>query len=70
MLMMDKPVNKPMVPPMADTISANFAALSFVILSKVGLSKCIFTYLSNGSYSYSESHGVKRLWQWMVTLHT
>ena len=38
-LMMENPVRSPMVPPIADNISTNFAALSFVILSNVGVSK-------------------------------
>ena len=38
-LMIENPVRSPMVPPMADNISTNFAALSLVILSKVGVSK-------------------------------
>ena len=37
-LIMENPVRSPMVPPIAD-ISTNFAALSFVILSNVGVSK-------------------------------
>ena len=44
--MMEKPVRRPMVPPIADNMSTNFAALSFVILSNVGVSKNILTYLS------------------------
>ena len=38
-LMMENPVRRPMVPPIADIMSTNFAALSFVILSNVGVSK-------------------------------
>ena len=38
-LMMENPVRSPMVPPIADNMSTNFAALSFVILSNVGVSK-------------------------------
>ena len=38
-LMMENPVRSPMVPPMADNMSTNFAALSLVILSNVGVSK-------------------------------
>ena len=41
--MMENPVRSPMVPPIADNISSNFAALSLVILSKVGVSKKILT---------------------------
>ena len=38
-LMMEKPVRSPMVPPIADNMSTNFAALSLVILLNVGVSK-------------------------------
>ena len=38
-LIKEKPVSSPMVPPMVDNMSANLSALSFVILSKVGVSK-------------------------------
>ena len=38
-LMMENPVRSPMVPPIADNMSTNFAALSFSILSNVGVSK-------------------------------
>ena len=34
-LMMENPVKSPIVPPIAENMSTNFAALSFVILSKV-----------------------------------
>ena len=34
-LMIEKPVRSPIVPPIADNISTNLAALSLVILSKV-----------------------------------
>ena len=44
--MIENPVRSPMVPPIADIMSTNFAALSFVILSNVGVSKEILTYLS------------------------
>ena len=33
--MIENPVSSPMVPPIADNMSTNLAALSFVILSKV-----------------------------------
>ena len=49
MLIMDKPVKRPIVPPIADNISANFAALSFVIISNVGPLKYILIYWSTGS---------------------
>ena len=38
-LMMENPVSSPMVPPIADNMSTNFAALSLMILSNVGVSK-------------------------------
>ena len=38
-LMIENPVRSPMVPPIADNISTNLAALSLVILSNVGVSK-------------------------------
>ena len=38
-LMMENPVRSPMVPPIADNMSTNFAALSLVTLSNVGVSK-------------------------------
>ena len=38
-LIIENPVSSPMVPPIADNMSTNFAALSFVILSNVGVSK-------------------------------
>ena len=38
-LIMENPVRSPMVPPIADNMSTNFAALSLVILSNVGVSK-------------------------------
>ena len=38
-LMTENPVRSPIVPPIADNISTNFAASSFVILSNVGVSK-------------------------------
>ena len=44
--MMENPVRSPMVPPIAERISTNFAALSFVILGNVGVSKYILTNLS------------------------
>ena len=42
-LMIENPVRSPMVPPIADNISKNFAALSLVILSNVDVSKEILT---------------------------
>ena len=38
-LMIENPVRSPMVPPTADNMSINFAALSMVIVSNVGVSK-------------------------------
>ena len=38
-----KPVKSPMVPPTAEIQSANFILLSFLILSKAGVSKKILT---------------------------
>ena len=51
--MMENPVRRPMVPPIADNMSTNFAALSFVTLSNVGVSKWILTYLNLFSHTYS-----------------
>ena len=42
-LIIENPVRSPIVPPIADSLSTNFAALSLVILSNVGVSKCILT---------------------------
>ena len=42
-LMMENPVKSPNVPPIAESMSTNFAALSFVTLSNVGVSKYILT---------------------------
>ena len=44
-LMMENPVRRPIVPPIADNMSTGFAALSLVILSNVGVSKKILTNL-------------------------
>ena len=38
-LIIENPVRSPIVPPIADSMSTNFAALSLVILSNVGVSK-------------------------------
>ena len=40
-----------MVPPIADNMSTNFAALSLVILSIVGVSKNLLTYLKSFFHS-------------------
>ena len=44
--MMEKPVRSPIVPPIADNMSTNFADLSFVTMSIVGVSKYILTNLN------------------------
>ena len=38
-LMIENPVSSPIVPPMAESLSTNFADVSLVILSNVGVSK-------------------------------
>ena len=38
-LMIEKPVRSPIIPPIADSISTNFADLSLVMRSNVGVSK-------------------------------
>ena len=55
-LIIENPVRRPMVPPIADSISTNFADLSFVILSNVGVSKNILTYFKLISISGSEKY--------------
>ena len=45
-LMIENPVRRPSVPPIAESISTNLAALSFVIRSKEGVSKYILTNLN------------------------
>ena len=52
--MMEKPVRSPMVPPIADNMSTNFADLSLVILSNVGVSKYILTNLNLFFHSKSK----------------
>ena len=42
-LMMENPVKSPIVPPIAESLSTNFADVSFVIRSNVGVSKYILT---------------------------
>ena len=42
-LMSENPVKSPMVPPIADNLSSNFAAWSLVIVSNVGVSNMILT---------------------------
>ena len=51
--MIENPVRRPIVPPIADSMSENFAELSFVILSNVGVLKYILTNLNGFSHSYS-----------------
>ena len=41
--MIENPVKSPIVPPIAESMSTNLAALSFVTLSNVGVSKYILT---------------------------
>ena len=53
-LIIENPVRSPIVPPIADKISVNFAALSFVTLSKVGVSKYNLTILKVFLHSYSK----------------
>ena len=54
-LIIENPVKSPMNPPIADIMSSGFAALSFVILSNVGVSKCILMNCSSFLFnSYSE----------------
>ena len=55
-LIIENPVSKPMVPPIADKMSTNFAALSLVILSNVGVAKKIFTNLRLFFHPYSEKN--------------
>ena len=45
-LITEKPVNRPIVPPTAEIQSAIFILVSFLILSKVGVSKKILTNFS------------------------
>ena len=53
-LMTENPVRSPMVPPIADNMSTNFAALSFVTLVNVGVSKKILTYFKLFFHSKSK----------------
>ena len=54
--MIEKPVRSPIVPPIAERISTNFAAWSFVILSKVEVSNLIFTNLRLGLMISKSKH--------------
>ena len=53
-LMMENPVNNPMVPPIADNMSTGLSALSLVMRSNVGVSNKILTYLSLFDHSKSK----------------
>ena len=57
--MIENPVRRPMVPPIADNISTNLAALSLVILSNFGVSKYILTNLK--LFLHSENIKLKLL---------
>ena len=48
-------MRSPMVPPIADNMSTNFAALSLVTLLIVGVSKNILTYLRSFFHSVLEN---------------
>ena len=50
-LMIENPVRSPIVPPIADNMSTNLAALSLVILSYVVAPKYILTFLNFNSES-------------------
>ena len=54
--MMENPVRSPMVPPIADNMSTNFAALSLVMLSKLDAYKKILT---NLNFNSGESYALK-----------
>ena len=54
--MIENPVKSPIVPPIADNISTNLAALSLVILPKVGVLNLILIYLKLGLYSNSNKN--------------
>ena len=53
-LMIENPVSSPIVPPIADNISTNLAALSFVILSNVVAPKYILMNFRFNFKSYSK----------------
>ena len=50
-LIIENPVRSPIVPPIADNLSTNLAALSLVILSKTGALNCILIYFRFGLWS-------------------
>ena len=60
--MIENPVRSPMVPPIAESISTNFADLSFEILLNVGVSKNILTNLKLFFHSKSEIIDYLSLW--------
>ena len=55
-LSIENPVSKPMVPPIAASMSVNLAELSFVILSNGSASKEILRYLSAIFFSNTKNH--------------
>ena len=70
-LMMENPVRRPMVPPIADNMSTNFAALSFSILSNVGVSKNILTDLKPGvilGSTLTEEQNINLEYEWKNNL--
>ena len=58
--MRENPVKRPMVPPNVESISACFTALSFVILSNVGVSKKILT--NRSSFFHSKAKHLYDIW--------
>ena len=57
-LMMENPVNNPIVPPIADKTCTGFTAASLVILSNVGVSKEISTTWRLGLSPYSAQNSL------------
>ena len=53
-LMMENPVRRPIVPPIADNMFSNLTVLSFMILSNVGVSKNILTNLTLSLHWYPQ----------------
>ena len=64
---MENPVRSPMVPPIADNMSTNFADLSLMILSNVGVSKKILTTLS--LFFHSKSKNVIKMQNVLAVKH-
>ena len=60
--MIENPVRSPIVPPIADNWSTNFAYVSIVILSNVGVSNLIMINLNSSSFSMSVIVVGKRYW--------